>query len=102
MRPPRSLPEGSVERLEQALQGTRSKAEFQRVQCGWLRPALRLNSNQVAQALGMAAEFGTAAAGAVLAAGRRVLGASGAGWPTPPEPDTGRRGTPPAEFSFVG
>src|ERR1019366_9556456 len=33
MRPPRSLPEGSVERLAQALRGARSKAEFQRVQC---------------------------------------------------------------------
>src|ERR1035441_9722440 len=52
MRPPRSLPEGSVERLEQALRGARSKAEFQRVQCVWLRAALGLNANQVAQALG--------------------------------------------------
>src|ERR1039458_2994561 len=52
MRPPRSLPEGSVERLEQALRGARSKAESQRVQCLWLRAALGLNANQVAQALG--------------------------------------------------
>ena len=52
MRPPRSLPEGSAERLEQALRGARSKAEFQRVQCVWLRAALGLNANQVAQALG--------------------------------------------------
>jgi hypothetical protein len=39
MRPPRSFPEGTVERLEQALRGARSKAEFQRVQCVWLRVA---------------------------------------------------------------
>jgi len=52
MRPPRSLPEGSVERLERALRGARSKPEFQRVQCVWLRAALGLNANQVAQALG--------------------------------------------------
>jgi len=52
MRPPRPFPEGSVERLEQALRGARSKAEFQRVQCVWLRAALGLNANQVAQALG--------------------------------------------------
>ena len=52
MRPPRSLPEGSVERLAQALRGARSKAEFQRVQCVWLRAALGLNANQVGQALG--------------------------------------------------
>ncbi|HMD85629.1 MAG TPA: winged helix-turn-helix domain-containing protein [Terriglobia bacterium] len=51
MRPSRSLPEGSVERLEQALRGARSKAEFQRVQCVWLRVAPGLNANQVAQAL---------------------------------------------------
>ena len=41
-----------MERLERALRGARSKAEFQRVQCVWLRPALGLNANQVAQALG--------------------------------------------------
>ena len=52
MRPARSIPEGSVERIEQALRGARSKAEFQRVQCVWLRAALGLNANQVAQALG--------------------------------------------------
>jgi transposase len=52
MRPPRPFPEGSAERLEQALRGARSKAEFQRVQCVWLRAALGLNANQVAQALG--------------------------------------------------
>lgn len=52
MRPPRPFPEGSVERLEQALRGARSKAEFQRVQCVWLRAVLGLNANQVAQALG--------------------------------------------------
>jgi transposase len=41
-----------VERLEQALRQARSKAEFQRVQCVWLRAGLGLNANQVAQALG--------------------------------------------------
>ena len=46
MRPARSIPEGSVERLEQALRGARSKAKFQRVQCVWLRAALGLNANQ--------------------------------------------------------
>ena len=51
MRPPRPFPEGSVERLERALRGAGSKAEFQRVQCVWLRAALGLNANQVAQAL---------------------------------------------------
>ena len=52
MRPPRPFPEGSAERLEQALRQARSKAEFQRVQCVWLRAGLGLNAKQVAQALG--------------------------------------------------
>jgi len=52
MRPPRPFPEGSVEKLEQALRRARSKAEFQRVQCVWLRAVLGLNANQVAQAVG--------------------------------------------------
>ena len=52
MRPPQPFPDGSVERIEQALRGAQSKAEFQRVQCMWLRAALGLNANQVAQALG--------------------------------------------------
>jgi transposase len=52
MRPPRPYPKGSVERLAQALRQARGKAEFQRVQCVWLRAGLGLNANQVAQALG--------------------------------------------------
>jgi transposase len=52
MRPPRPYPKGSVERLAQTLRQARSKAEFQRVQCVWLRAALGLNANQVAEALG--------------------------------------------------
>ena len=41
-----------MERLAQALRQTRSKAEFQGVQGGWLRGALGLNAKQVAEALG--------------------------------------------------
>ncbi len=52
MRPRRSFPDGTLERLQCALKEARSKAEFQRVQCLWLRAALGLNANQVAQALG--------------------------------------------------
>jgi transposase len=52
MRPPRSFPDGTLERLQPALKEARSKAEFQRVQCLWLRVALGLDANQVAQALG--------------------------------------------------
>jgi len=52
MRPPRPFPEGTLERLQRGLKDARHKAEFQRVQCVWLRAALGLNANQVAQALG--------------------------------------------------
>ena len=52
MRPRRSFPDGTLERLQRTLKEARSKAEFQRVQCLWLRAALGLNANQVAQALG--------------------------------------------------
>jgi transposase len=52
MRPPRPFPEGTHERLQRGLKEARNKVEFQRVQCLWLRAALGLNANQVAQALG--------------------------------------------------
>jgi transposase len=47
-----SMPEGAVERLAPMLQEARSKAEYQRIQCVWLRATLGLNSRQVAEALG--------------------------------------------------
>jgi transposase len=48
----RPLPEGTVERLAPLLQEVRSKAEYQRVQCVWLRATLGLSSRQIAEALG--------------------------------------------------
>jgi transposase len=48
----RPLPEGTVERLAPMLQEARSKAEYQRVQCVWLRATLSLSSRQIAEALG--------------------------------------------------
>jgi transposase len=47
-----SMPEGAVERLAPLLKGARNPAEYQRVQCVWLRATLGLNANQIAQALG--------------------------------------------------
>jgi transposase len=47
-----SMPEGAIERLTPLLQEARSKAEYQRVQCVWLRATLGLSSSQIAQALG--------------------------------------------------
>jgi transposase len=48
----RPLPEGAAERLAPMLKEARSKAEYQRVQCVWLRATLGLSSQQVAEALG--------------------------------------------------
>ena len=46
------MPEGAVERLAPLLQEARSPAEYQRIQCVWLRATLGLNASQIAQALG--------------------------------------------------
>lgn len=52
MRPPRPLPEGSREILEELLQNARTKAEFQTVQAVWLRASLGLSANKIATAIG--------------------------------------------------
>ena len=52
---PRPFPEGSKEKLRAALQRSKTKAQFQTVQCLWLRAALGLNSGQVAIAVGWTA-----------------------------------------------
>ena len=46
------LPEGTVERLAPLLKEARSKAEYQRIECIWLRATLGLNARQIAEALG--------------------------------------------------
>jgi transposase len=46
------LPEGAAERLAPLLREARSPAEYQRIQCVWLRTPLGLNASQIAQALG--------------------------------------------------
>ena len=46
------MPEGAAEQLALLLHQARSKAEYQRVQCVWLRAKLQLSSTQIAQALG--------------------------------------------------
>jgi transposase len=52
MRTPRPLPDGAAERLAVLLQQARSKAEYQRIQCAWMRAALGLGAAQIATALG--------------------------------------------------
>ena len=52
MRKPKSLPEGAHENLGLDLKRAKTKGEFQRVQCLWLRASLGLSANQVATAIG--------------------------------------------------
>ena len=52
MRTPQPLPEGAAERLAALLKEAKSKAEYQRIQCVWLRAALGLPATQIATALG--------------------------------------------------
>ena len=52
MRPARAFPKGASGRLNEALKHAKTKAEFQRIQCLWLRASLGLNADQVAMALG--------------------------------------------------
>lgn len=52
MRTPRRLPEGAHESLAMDLKQAKTKAEFQRVQCLWLRASLGLSADQVATAIG--------------------------------------------------
>jgi hypothetical protein len=49
---PQPLPEGTAERLAAMLKGAKNKAEYQRIQCVWLRAALGLPASQIATALG--------------------------------------------------
>jgi hypothetical protein len=52
MRMPRPLPEGAAERLAAMLKEAKTKAEYQRIQCVWLRAALGFRAAQIATALG--------------------------------------------------
>jgi transposase len=52
MRPQTEISTQARERLGQWLQQARSKADFQRVQCLWLRAELGLHHQQVARAVG--------------------------------------------------
>jgi transposase len=52
MRTPQPLPDGAAERLAAMLKEANSKADYQRIQCVWLRAALGLRAAQIALALG--------------------------------------------------
>ena len=51
-----SFPEGTVERLTPLLRQAKTKAQYQRIQCVWLRATLGLRAPQIAQALGWRAQ----------------------------------------------
>lgn len=52
MRPPKPISDKDRESLGELLKRTKSKADFQRVQCVWLRAALGMNSTEIATAIG--------------------------------------------------
>jgi transposase len=53
MRPQRPISEDNQESLRKLLKKVRTKEDFQRVQCLWLRATLGLNSYEVSRAVGM-------------------------------------------------
>lgn len=52
MRPPRPITEQGIQEIQNTLQKTSSKADYQRVQCVWLRACLGLSVEQIALAIG--------------------------------------------------
>jgi len=52
MRPQRPISEKAKESLEELLKETRTKSDFRRVQCIWLRAAFAMSSDEVALAVG--------------------------------------------------
>lgn len=79
MRPARAFPKGASEQLNQALNQSKSKAEFQRIQCLWLRASLGLNADQVATALGWQPTSVRRLQAQYLNEGKKVLRTAGRG-----------------------
>ncbi|MDY6843772.1 MAG: winged helix-turn-helix domain-containing protein [Thermodesulfobacteriota bacterium] len=52
MRPQRPINEEAKESLKELLKKTKAKADFQRVQCVWLRATFGMSSDQIAAAVG--------------------------------------------------
>ena len=52
MRPARSLTDEQREELKESLKKAKSKGEYQRIQCVWLRALWNLSSNQIAETIG--------------------------------------------------
>jgi transposase len=79
MRPARSFPKGAAQQLVKALKQAKSKSEFQRIQCLWLRASLGLAADQVAQAIGWQPTSVRRLQAQYLKEGKAVLQAVGRG-----------------------
>jgi transposase len=79
VRPARAFPKEASEQLSEALQQAKSKAEFQRIQCLWLRASLGLNADQVAAAIGWQPTSVRRLQAQYLKEGEQVLKAVGRG-----------------------
>ena len=100
MRTPRPLPEGAAERLAAMLQQANHKAEYQRIQCVWLRAALGLAAPQIATALGWQVGSVRQVHSDYLRQGEAALRSKQAlGRPSSPEPHTGARTGTAGSFS---
>ena len=73
MRPARAFPRVPPSSSKEALKQAKSKAEFQRIQCLWLRASLGLNADQVAGSDWMTTHFGATAQAQYLKEGEPVL-----------------------------
>jgi len=79
MRPARPFPKGASRQLAKALKQAKSKSEFQRIQCLWLRASLGLGAAQVAQAIGWQPTSVRRLQAQYLKEGQQVLQAVGRG-----------------------
>ena len=76
MRKPTPLPAGSNESLKRLLKKAKTKSQFQRVQCIWLRSSLGLPAGDVALAIGWSTSAVRHLQAQYLKEGSSVLGAS--------------------------
>lgn len=79
MRPPTVLNEAQKESLKSLLSATETKADFQRVQCLWLRAALNLSSADTATAVGWSQSTVKIIQSRYLREGEKVLLGKGRG-----------------------
>lgn len=79
MRTPKPITEEQTQNLNNLLSQTKNKADFQRVQCLWLRAALKLDSEKIAVAVGWSQSTVKIIQGRYLREGEKVLLGKGRG-----------------------